>query len=146
VGRVGIELEAHCVDLDDPYRRPGWQEICDVIGSLPDALWPALTFMLVTQLDDPDPDAADIAAQAIESVANAWDRAARVGLADRRLYASAVACVHAAAERVPAELHESMQQLVRMVEQGSCPGDAFAERVIRYGVAAAVTQLAQGEG
>jgi glutamate--cysteine ligase len=36
VGRVGIELEAHCVDLDDPYRRPGWQEICDVIGSLPE--------------------------------------------------------------------------------------------------------------
>jgi glutamate--cysteine ligase len=35
IGRVGIELEAHCIDLKDPHRRPTWAEICDVVGSLP---------------------------------------------------------------------------------------------------------------
>jgi glutamate--cysteine ligase len=39
-----------------------------------------------------------------------------------------------------------MQLLVRMVEEASSPGDEFAERVIRCGVAGAVTQLARGEG
>ena len=24
VGRVGLELEAHCIDLADPMRRPTW--------------------------------------------------------------------------------------------------------------------------
>src|SRR5215470_14554411 len=36
VGLVGLELEAHCFDVADPTRRPGWQEICDVIKSAPD--------------------------------------------------------------------------------------------------------------
>lgn len=33
VGLVGLELEAHCFDIADPMRRPGWQELCDVIKS-----------------------------------------------------------------------------------------------------------------
>ena len=28
-GRVGLELEAHCYDLDDPHRRPAWDELTD---------------------------------------------------------------------------------------------------------------------
>jgi glutamate--cysteine ligase len=35
VGRVGLEVEAHCFDLDDPHRRPGWKVLTDVIGALP---------------------------------------------------------------------------------------------------------------
>jgi glutamate--cysteine ligase len=31
LGRVGLELEAHCFDPDDPFRRPGWDEISDVL-------------------------------------------------------------------------------------------------------------------
>ena len=27
VGRVGLEIEAHCFDLADPLRRPGWDEL-----------------------------------------------------------------------------------------------------------------------
>ena len=27
VGRVGLEVEAHCFDLADPMRRPGWDEL-----------------------------------------------------------------------------------------------------------------------
>lgn len=35
VGPVGLEIEAHCFDLTDPLRRPGWDEISDVIASVP---------------------------------------------------------------------------------------------------------------
>src|ERR1700744_6654383 len=35
LGRVGLELEAHCFDPADPYRRPGWDEISKVIELLP---------------------------------------------------------------------------------------------------------------
>ncbi|KAA1432755.1 ergothioneine biosynthesis glutamate--cysteine ligase EgtA [Mycolicibacter arupensis] len=34
-GRVGLEIEAHCVDPADPHRRPGWAEIGDVLRALP---------------------------------------------------------------------------------------------------------------
>jgi glutamate--cysteine ligase len=33
---VGLELEAHCFDIADPMRRPGWGELCDVIKSTGD--------------------------------------------------------------------------------------------------------------
>ena len=35
VGRVGLEIEAHCYDPTDPYRRPTWDEITEVLESLP---------------------------------------------------------------------------------------------------------------
>ncbi|GLE52423.1 glutamate--cysteine ligase EgtA, partial [Mycobacterium montefiorense] len=35
LGRVGLELEAHCFDPADPYRRPSWNEITEVIEQLP---------------------------------------------------------------------------------------------------------------
>src|ERR1700758_2661161 len=35
VGRVGLEVEAHCYDPADPYRRPAWDEITEVLESLP---------------------------------------------------------------------------------------------------------------
>ncbi|GAA2786236.1 ergothioneine biosynthesis glutamate--cysteine ligase EgtA [Mycolicibacterium pallens] len=34
IGRVGLELEAHCFDLRDPLRRPGWSELSDVIAAV----------------------------------------------------------------------------------------------------------------
>ncbi|APE19419.1 ergothioneine biosynthesis glutamate--cysteine ligase EgtA [Mycobacterium sp. WY10] len=36
IGRVGLELEAHCFDLRDPLRRPGWSELSDVIAAVGD--------------------------------------------------------------------------------------------------------------
>ena len=104
---------------------------------------PAVVFTLATLLDDPE--AADIAAEATESVATAWDRAAQLGLQDRRLFTAANRCVEAAAERAPVDLEESMSLLARSVEQGRSPADDFSDRAVRYGVADAVTQLAQGE-
>ncbi len=35
VGQVGLEIEAHCFDLDNPLRRPDWDELADVIASVP---------------------------------------------------------------------------------------------------------------
>src|SRR5689334_2094485 len=35
VGKVGLEVEAHCFDLADPTRRPGWAELTDAITRVP---------------------------------------------------------------------------------------------------------------
>lgn len=136
------DLEYHLTTLFPPVRPRGFLEI-RYLDSVSDALWPAVAWMLTTLLDDPA--AADIAAEATEQVATAWDSAARVGLADRHLHDAAMTCVTAVAERAPAALTESMELLARSVEQGRCPADDFADRVVSYGIADAVTQLAEGE-
>ncbi|MGX9788543.1 ergothioneine biosynthesis glutamate--cysteine ligase EgtA [Mycobacterium sp. MMS18-G62] len=136
------DLDYHLTTLFPPVRPRRWLEI-RYLDSLPDAVWPAAVFTLVTLLDDPV--AADIAAEATEAVATAWDRAAQIGLGDRRLHEAAIRCVRTAAERAPAELEESMRQLVRSVEKGRCPADDFSDRAVKYGIDTAITQLAQGE-
>jgi glutamate--cysteine ligase len=136
------DLDYHLTTLFPPVRPRRWLEI-RYLDSVPDDVWPAVVFTLVTLLDDPV--AADIATEATESVATAWDRAAQIGLGDRRLADAAARCVQVAAERAPAELEESMLRLVRSVEQRRCPADDFSDRVVTYGIAPAVTQLAQGE-
>ena len=35
LGSVGLEMEAHCHDPADPFRRPSWAEITDAIERLP---------------------------------------------------------------------------------------------------------------
>ncbi|MCI4674363.1 ergothioneine biosynthesis glutamate--cysteine ligase EgtA [Candidatus Mycolicibacterium alkanivorans] len=134
------DLDYHLTTLFPPVRPRRWLEI-RYLDSVPDVLWPAVVFMLVTLLDDPA--AAGIAAEAVEPVANAWDLAARVGLADKRLYAAATRCVAAVADRAPAELSDSMRRLVQNVEDGRSPADDFADRVIRHGIGNAVLQLAR---
>lgn len=136
------DLDYHLTTLFPPVRPRGFLEI-RYLDSVPDALWPAVVFTLATLLDDPA--AADVAAEATESVATAWDRAARVGLRDRHLHAAAVACVQAAAERAPAAIEESMGRLLRSVEEGRSPADDFADRAVEYGIGPAVRQLAKGE-
>ncbi|WP_102145469.1 ergothioneine biosynthesis glutamate--cysteine ligase EgtA [Mycobacterium hubeiense] len=136
------DLDYHLTTLFPPVRPRRWLEI-RYLDSVPEYVWPAVVFTLVTLLDDPA--AADIAAGATEPVATAWDAAARAGLADRRLYAAANRCVQAAAERAPQELREPMQQLMRSVAEGRCPADDFADRAVTYGIAPAVAQLARGE-
>jgi glutamate--cysteine ligase len=136
------DLDYHLTTLFPPVRPRRFLEI-RYLDSVPDADWPALVFTLATLLDDPV--AADIAAEATEPVALAWDRAAQIGLGDRLLAEAAAHCVQAAAERAPDELEESMQRLVRSVEQGRCPADDFSDRVVTDGIAAAVTELALGE-
>ncbi len=139
---TAYDLEYHLTTLFPPVRPRQWLEI-RYLDSVPNAIWPAVVFTLVALLDDPA--AADIAAEAVEPVATAWDTAARVGLNDRRLHAAANRCVAAAAERVPAQLNDAMERLVEAVERGCCPADDFSEQVIAHGIAPTVTRLAQGE-
>lgn len=136
------DLEYHLTTLFPPVRPRRWLEI-RYLDSVPDALWPAVVFMLTILLDDPE--AAVIATEATAPVATAWDRAARIGLADQRLQDAAIVCVAAAAERAPAELAESMAQLTRSVQEGRCPADDFADRVVAHGIASAMGQLVKGE-
>lgn len=135
------DLDYHLTTLFPPVRPRRFLEI-RYLDSVPDADWPALVFTLTTLLDDPG--AAEIAAEACEPVATSWDRAAQTGLGDRRLRDAAIRCVQAAAERAPAALEESMARLMRSVEQGRAPADGFSDRVVRNGIATAVTELAQG--
>ena len=136
------DLEYHLTTLFPPVRPRRWLEI-RYLDSVQDALWPAVVFMLSTLLDDPE--AAAIATEATAPVATAWDRAARIGLTDRRLQEAALVCVSAAAERAPAELTESMEQLMRSVQEGRCPADDFADQVVGHGIASAMSQLVKGE-
>jgi glutamate--cysteine ligase len=136
------DLEYHLTTLFPPVRPRQWLEI-RYLDSVPAAIWPAVVFTLATLLDDPV--AAGIAADAVEPVATAWDAAARIGLDDPRIHTAANRCVAVAAERAPAELDEAMQRLVAAVEQGRCPADDISDRVIENGIAATVTQLAQGD-
>jgi glutamate--cysteine ligase len=135
------DLDYHLTTLFPPVRPRRFLEI-RYLDSVPDTDWPALAFTLATLLDDPG--AAEIAAEACEPVAMSWDRAAQTGLGDRRLREAAIRCVQAAAERAPAALQESMARLMRSVEQGRAPADEFSDRVVRNGIATAVTELAQG--
>jgi glutamate--cysteine ligase len=136
------DLDYHLTTLFPPVRPRRWLEI-RYLDSLPDAVWPAVVFTLVTLLDDPV--AAAIAAEATEAVATSWDRAAQIGLGDRRLHEAAIRCVQTAAERAPTDLEESMGRVVRSDEKGRCPADDFSDRAVKYGIGTAITQLAQGE-
>jgi glutamate--cysteine ligase len=136
---TGADLDYHLTTLFPPVRPRGFLEI-RYLDSVPDAVWPAVVFTLVTLLDDQR--AAEIATEATESVATEWDRAARVGLADRRLHRAAVRCVRAVADLAPAELNEAMARLVDQVEQGRSPADDFSDRVVEHGIASAVVESA----
>jgi glutamate--cysteine ligase len=139
---TAYDLDYHLTTLFPPVRPRQWLEI-RYLDSVPNAIWPAVAFTLVTLLDDPA--AAEVAAEAVEPVATAWDTAARVGLNDRRLHAAASRCVAIAAERAPAQLGDAMRRLVDAVDQGRCPADDFCDQVIANGIAPAVAQLAQGQ-
>jgi glutamate--cysteine ligase len=136
------DLDYHLTTLFPPVRPRGFLEI-RYLDSVPDAVWPAVVFTLVTLLDNPH--AAEIATEATESVATEWDRAARSGLADRRLHAAAVRCVRAAADLAPAELSDVMARLVDQVEQGRSPADDFSDLVVEHGIPSAVIEAAGGK-
>jgi glutamate--cysteine ligase len=134
------DLDYHLTTLFPPVRPRRWLEI-RYLDSVPDEIWPALVFLLVTLFDDPV--VADIASDAVAPVAKAWDLAARVGLADGRLYAAANRCLAAVAGRVPVELADAFAVLVQNVERGRCPSDDFADLVVRQGIAPALIQSAR---
>ncbi|MGB8403657.1 MAG: ergothioneine biosynthesis glutamate--cysteine ligase EgtA, partial [Mycobacterium sp.] len=137
------DLDYHLTTLFPPVRPRGWLEI-RYLDAMPDDVWPAVAFTLVSLLDNPE--LAQIAWEATESVASSWDLAARVGLADPRLWEAAVRCVQAAAGAAPAELNAPMDALLRRVTLGRSAADDFADRVVENGIDSAVIELARGDG
>ena len=135
------DLEYHLTTLFPPVRPRQWLEI-RYLDSMPDEYWPAVVFTLVALLDDPV--AADIAAEAVEPVATAWDIAARLGLRDRRL--------HAGGQQVRGRRRREGARGARPTRwsgwsapsnRADVPGTDFSDQVIEHGIAATVSEAAQ---
>jgi ergothioneine biosynthesis glutamate--cysteine ligase EgtA len=129
------DLDYHLTTLFPPVRPRGWLEI-RYLDASPEPWWPALAAVTATLLDEPT--AADRAAVASAPVAGAWDRAARVGLADPALHRAAVDCLTAALDAVPAALRPEVTALAELVDRGACPGDALLAAARSGGPSAAL--------
>ena len=122
------DLDYHLTTLFPPVRPRRLLEI-RYLDSVPDAVWPAVVFTLVTLLDDPSPPT--------------WprrppSRSPPHGTPPPRSASATGGCAEAANRcvRSPPNAHrpsstESMLSLVRSVEQGRCPADDFSDRVGR---------------
>jgi glutamate--cysteine ligase len=129
------DLDYHLTTLFPPVRLRGFLEL-RYLDAAPEPWWPALAAVTATLLDHPG--AAEAAAEATEPVAGAWDRAARLGLADDALHTAAQRCLAAALDAVPRELSSEVQALAELVDRGRSPGDAFLWAVHRMGAEAAL--------
>src|SRR5918912_1361761 len=118
------DLDYPLTTLFPPVRPRGYLEI-RYLDAAPEPWWPALAAVTTVLLDDPV--AAGHAAAATLPVAAAWDRAARVGLADPALHAAARACLAGACAAVPAALRPEVEALADLVDRGRCPGDALLD-------------------
>ena len=133
------DLATHLTTLFPPVRPRGYLEIRYLDVSAP-RWWPAVAAVTATLLDDPV--AADAAAEATEETAGRWPDAARHGLRDPALAASARRCLAIAAERVPPELRFAVADLAELVASGRSPGDVAAERIAEVGPLAHLAEAA----
>jgi glutamate--cysteine ligase len=129
------DLDYHLTTLFPPVRPRGWLEI-RYLDATPEPWWPALAAVTATLLDNPV--AADRAATASAPVAGAWDRAARLGLADPALRRAAGACLAAALDAVPVGLRPEVSALAELVDRGGSPGDGLLAAARSDGPAAAL--------
>jgi glutamate--cysteine ligase len=136
---TAADLDTHLSTLFPPVRLRGYLELRYLDASAP-RWWPAIAAVLTTLMDDPV--AADLATEATERTATRWTEAARAGLGDEMLAASARRCLAIAADRAPAELSPAVADLAELVESGRCPGDLLAERIEKIGPLAALGELA----
>lgn len=130
-----MDLDYHLTTLFPPVRPRGYLEI-RYLDAAPEPWWPAVAAVTTVLLDDPV--AAGHAAVACLPVAGAWDRAARLGLADPALHTAARACLTAACAAVPAALRPEVEALADLVDRGRCPGDALLDTARAGGAAAAL--------
>jgi glutamate--cysteine ligase len=136
---AAADLDLHLTTLFPPVRLRGYLELRYLDVAAP-RWWPAIAAVVTTLMDDPV--AADLAAEASEPAAGLWASAARDGLADPRLAASARRCLDIAAGRAPAGLAPAVADLAELVESGRCPGDLLAKRIGEVGPHAAFEELA----
>jgi glutamate--cysteine ligase len=134
-GPTPSDLDYHLTTLFPPVRLRGFLEI-RYLDAAPEPWWPALAAVTATLLDDPA--AADRATEASAPVVGQWDRAARLGLADRALRTAARGCLAAALDAVPPALLPEVAELAALVDRGHSPGDAVLASARRSGPAAAL--------
>jgi glutamate--cysteine ligase len=136
---TAADLDEHLTTLFPPVRLRGYLEL-RYLDITPPRWWPAIAAVVTTLMDDPV--AADLATEATEQAAERWAIAARDGLRDRVLAASARRCIEIAAGRVAAELVPAVADLAELIDSGRCPGDLLAERIAEIGPDAALEELA----
>jgi glutamate--cysteine ligase len=133
------DLTTHLTTLFPPVRPRGYLELRYLDVSAP-RWWPTIAAVTTTLLDDPV--AADAAAEATEETAGRWQDAARFGLRDPVLAASAGRCLAIALERVAPELRLAVADLAELVASGLSPGDLAAERIADVGPVAHLEEIA----
>jgi glutamate--cysteine ligase len=134
------DLRTHLSTLFPPVRVRGYLELRYLDVSAP-RWWPAVAAVTATLMDDPIASAA--AAEATEATAGQWDAAARAGLADPGLAASARRLMAVAVDRAPAEVHTAVADLAALVDSGRSPGDLAADRIAEIGVEAFLGEVAR---
>lgn len=116
------DLRYHLTTLFPPVRPRGWFEV-RYLDAQAAQWWPVPVAVLATLLASPR--AADVAAEACEPTAGAWDTAARHGPGDPTLARAGLAVFEAIADLVPDPV---VRQLVvrfmdRYIGRGRCPAD-----------------------
>jgi glutamate--cysteine ligase len=133
------DLQTHLSTLFPPVRLRGYLELRYLDMSGP-RWWPAIAAVTTTLMDDPI--AASAAAEATEPTAGRWESAARAGLSDPALAASARRCMAIAVEHAPAELRAAVTDLAELVDSGACPGDLATDRIHEVGVESFLLEVA----
>lgn len=120
------DLDYHLTTLFPPVRPRGWFEV-RYVDAQPAAFWPVPIAVLSALVDDPA--VGDQVQGAVEPVSDAWEEAARYGLASPALARAARACFTAALDRLrTSNVDPSLVSLVqsytdRYVARGRCPAD-----------------------
>lgn len=132
-GPSAADVDYHLTTLFPAIRPRGYLEI-RYFDALPDRWWPGLAAFAVTLIDDPA--AAAAAAEHVEPVRDAWQRAARQGLADPALARAARRCAEVAVDHAPDGLRTELEAFCRAIEAGRMPVDDLRSRIGQTGPAA----------
>jgi glutamate--cysteine ligase len=133
------DVDYHLTTLFPAVRPRGYLEL-RYLDALPDRWWPALAAFAVTLIDDPA--AAAAAVDHVQPVRDAWQQAARSGLADPALARAARHCAEVAADHAPPGLHTELAAFCEAIHAGWMPVDELRTRIERAGPAAVLEEEA----
>ncbi len=136
---TGADLDYHLTTLFPPVRPRGYVEI-RCIDALPDRWWPAMAALVATLADVPA--AADRAADLCAPTADAWEAAARDGLADPAIRRAVAGCAEVAATHAPAALRGDVEALADLLTRGRSVGDDHRDAADRHGPLRLLEELA----
>jgi len=134
------DLDYHLTTLFPPVRPRGYVEI-RCLDALPDRWWPAVASITATLVDDPE--AADAATEVCAPVAEAWEAAAREGLADPAIRRAVSGCLDIAVRRGPEGLRSEVEELAELIASGRTPSGELRRRVEATGPLAVLEEEAR---